>query len=75
MGVREIDPTAYNYVYFDQHIAVGGHAADEAAFSSCFHVGELAEDFSLVRLDDGVPVRLAELWKSKPLVMEFGSFT
>lgn len=27
------------------------------------------------RLGDGALVSLSELWRSKPLVMEFGSFT
>jgi len=69
------DLVAYNYTYFDQHVAEGGHKKDEAAFRACFHAGEIAEDFTLPRLDDGAGVRLSALWKSKPLVMEFGSFT
>jgi hypothetical protein len=69
------DLAAYNYMHFDQYVADGGHEKDEAAFRACFHVGEKAEDFTLLRLDDGAGVRLADLWKSKPLVMEFGSFT
>jgi hypothetical protein len=69
------DRDAYNYKYFDQHVAEGDHEKDEAAFRSCFHAGETAKDFVLPRLDDGAAVRLSSLWKSKPLVMEFGSFT
>jgi hypothetical protein len=68
------DLAAYNYAHFDQYVAEGGHEKDEATFRACFHVGEKAEDFTLPRLD-GAGVRLADLWKSKPLVMEFGSFT
>jgi len=65
----------YNYAYFDKYVAAGGHETDEAAFRASFRAGEAAEDFTLLRLDDGAQVKLAELWRSKPLVMEFGSFT
>lgn len=68
------DLAAYNYTHFDRHVAEGGHERDEADFRACFHAGEIAEDFTLPRLD-GAGVRLSDLWKSKPLVMEFGSFT
>jgi nicotinic acid phosphoribosyltransferase len=71
----EMDQAGYNYAYFDQHVAAGTDSEDEAAFRASFRAGEQAEDFSLVRLDDGAPVRLSDLWRSKPLVMEFGSFT
>jgi hypothetical protein len=67
--------TDYNYIYFDQYMAKGGHQRDEAAFRVNFRAGDPAADFSLPRLDDGDRVELASLWKSKPLVMEFGSFT
>jgi hypothetical protein len=65
----------YNYAYFDRHVAAGADSEDEAAFRASFHAGERAEDFALVRLDDGAQVNLSDLWRSKPLVMEFGSFT
>lgn len=66
---------AYNYRHFDQHVARGGDLEDEVAFRASPHAGELAENSTLVRLDDAAQVRLDELWRSKPLVMEFGSFT
>jgi hypothetical protein len=66
---------AYNYSHFDRYIAAGGHEDDEVTFRASFHAGEPAADFTLARLDEDVPVRLADLWRSKPLVMEFGSFT
>jgi regulator of RNase E activity RraB len=69
------DPAAYNYTHFDEHIAEGGERATVAAFRESFHVGERAEDHRLLRLDDGAQVTLSDLWRSKPLVMEFGSFT
>jgi hypothetical protein len=68
-------PADYNYAYFDQHVASGTDSADEAAFSGSFRAGDPAEDFALLRLDDGAWVKLSDLWRSKPLVMEFGSFT
>jgi hypothetical protein len=68
-------PDGYNYVYFDRHVAAGDDGRDEAAFRASFRAGEMAGDFTLVRLDDGARVNLSDLWRSKPLVMEFGSFT
>ncbi len=71
----EPGPAGYNYAYFDQHVAAGTDSEDEAAFRASFRAGDQAEDFTLLRLDDGVQVKLSDLWRSKPLVMEFGSFT
>ena len=65
----------YNYPLFDDYVAGGGDMADEAAFWDAPRAGERAADFLLPRLGDGAQVRLSELWRSKPLVMEFGSFT
>jgi hypothetical protein len=70
-----VDPALYNYAHFDEHVAEGGERGAAAAFRESFHVGERAEDCMLLRLDDGGQVRLSDLWRSKPLVMEFGSFT
>lgn len=67
--------SAYNYEYFDQHVAAGADIGDEDAFRASFHAGDPAESFTLVRLDDRERVNLSDLWRSKPLVMEFGSFT
>jgi hypothetical protein len=73
---RRMDASdGYNYVYFDRHVEAGADDADEAAFRASFGAGEPAGDFPLVRLEDGAQVRLSQLWRSKPLVMEFGSFT
>lgn len=77
MAAQNPDPQAaetYNYARFDEHVQ---HVRDSttAGFRQSLHVGERAADFALVRLDDGQQVRLADLWRSKPLVMEFGSFT
>ncbi len=61
--------------HFDDYVAAGGDAADEAAFWNSFRAGQRAGEFTLLRLGDGAQVRLSELWGAKPLVMEFGSFT
>jgi hypothetical protein len=76
MGEADRDSTGvYNYPRFDAHVAAGGDMADEAAFWASPRVGQRAPDFTLRRLGDGGSVRLSELWRSRPLVMEFGSFT
>jgi hypothetical protein len=73
--MTECELPEYNYSHFDQYVAKGGHEDDEAAFRANFHAGDPAADFSLHGLADGARIRLASMWKSKPLVMEFGSFT
>lgn len=70
-----VDLATYNYARFDEHIAEGGEQEAEAAFRQSFRAGQRAADLPLRRIDDGAQVRLADLWRSKPLVMEFGSFT
>lgn len=76
MGEADRDSTAvYNYPRFDEYVAAGGDLADEAAFWASPRVGQRAPDFFLPRLGGGGSVRLSELWRSGPLVMEFGSFT
>ena len=65
----------YNYRNFDAWVATLGDLADEAAFAASPSAGERAPDFTLPRFGDGAPVSLSGLWRSGPLVMEFGSFT
>ena len=65
----------YNYRNFDAWVEALGDLADEAAFAASPSVGQRAPDFTVPRLGDGALVSLSELWRSKPLVMEFGSFT
>lgn len=67
-------PAPYNYAHFDRHVEQGGHGEDEAAFRASFHAGDRAADFTVPQLD-GPPAALSALWRDKPLVMEFGSFT
>ena len=67
--------TSYNYSRFDDHVASEADAADESAFWASPRAGQRAPDFTLPRLGHGTPVTLSELWRARPLVMEFGSFT
>jgi hypothetical protein len=69
------EATTYNYRNFDSWVAAGGDLADEAAFAASPSAGQPAPDFKLAQLGDGAQVSLSALWRSKPLVMEFGSFT
>jgi hypothetical protein len=76
MGETGHDSTAaYNYSRFDGYVADGGDMADEHAFWASPRAGQRAPDFVVPRLGDGAGVRLSDLWRSRPLVMEFGSFT
>jgi hypothetical protein len=74
IGSRD-EAGSYNYPHFDAYVDAGGDLAEEAAFWRSAAGGQRAEDFTLSRLGDCAEVRLSELWRSKPLVMEFGSFT
>jgi hypothetical protein len=65
----------YNYAHFDDYVAAGDDVVDESAFWASPRAGQRAPDFSLPRLGDGADITLSDLWRSKPLVMEFGSFT
>jgi hypothetical protein len=70
------DGTAvYNYAHFDDYVAAGGDVADEEAFWASPRAGQRAPDFTQPRLGDGADITLSDMWRSKPLVMEFGSFT
>jgi hypothetical protein len=75
MGGMDSHEAPYNYPHFDAYVAAGGDLADEAAFWASARAGQPAPDFTLPRLEDGAQVSLAGLWRSRPLVMEFGSFT
>ena len=76
MGEADHDSiAAYNYPRFDEYVAAGSDMADEDAFRASPWAGQRAADFTLPRLGDGAQVSLSSLWRSKPLVMEFGSFT
>lgn len=74
-AAKDAHADEYNYAHFDEHVEQDHGDPISAGFRRSSHVGDRATDFTLVRLDDGRQVRLSELWRSKPLVMEFGSFT
>jgi hypothetical protein len=67
-------PVSYNYEHFDAYVAEGGEAAEFAAFPNHRHVGEQAPDAVLTALDGGQE-RLSDRWRTRTVVMEFGSFT
>jgi len=65
----------YNYERFDRYVEDGTEAREFAAFPDHLHVGDPAPDGVLMGLDDRQHHRLADRWRTRPLVMEFGSFT
>jgi hypothetical protein len=67
--------SAYNYERFDEYVTSGAELAEFGAFPDHLHAGDAAPDASLTALDDGREVRLSELWATRNLVLEFGSFT
>lgn len=67
--------TGYNYERFDEYVASGTDSAEFHAFPNVLHAGDPAPDASLTLLNDGSEVKLSNLWASRNLVLEFGSFT
>ena len=65
----------YNYERFDDYVESGADTAEFQAFPNILHAGDLAPDASLTVLNDGSEVKLSDLWASRNLVVEFGSFT
>jgi hypothetical protein len=65
----------YNYERFDTYVADGGEEAEFAAFPNRLHVGDPAPDAVLTALDSGRQERLAGRWRTRTVVIEFGSFT
>lgn len=65
----------YNYAHFDEYVASGREREEFAAFWEDLRAGDRAPDAALIQLEDAEPVRLSELWRDRPLVVEFGSFT
>ena len=46
-----------------------------SARKGSLHTGGKAPDFTVETLDTTIPVRLASLWKERPVVLVFGSYT
>lgn len=65
----------YNYEHFDEYVSSGAADAEFPAFRNVLHVGDRAPDFTVVRLDGEVSMAISDVWRSRPVVMEFGSFT
>ena len=70
-----MDAAEYNYVHFDAYVEQGGEQDEFGAFANRLHAGERAPGFEVVRLDDGAVLDVADLWRRRDVVMEFGSFT
>jgi hypothetical protein len=64
----------YNYQRFDVYVESGEDEREFGAFPNMLHAGERAPDGELTLLDGG-RARLSELWRQRPVVLEFGSFT
>ena len=67
----EDDVSEYNYASFP--LDMDGH--DFASFSSVLSAGGAAPDGELTDAHSGERVALSSYWKSKALVIEFGSFS
>jgi hypothetical protein len=68
-------PGEYNYNRFDEYVESGEDEIEFSSFPDHLHAGDPAPDATLTRLDDGATVRLSELWMTRNLVIEFGSYT
>jgi hypothetical protein len=66
--------TAYNYEQFDAYVEAGEDEREFGAFPNMLHAGERAPDGELTVLG-GASSRLSELWATRGVVLEFGSFT
>jgi len=65
---------AYNYERFDAYVEAGEDEREFGAFANILHAGERAPDGELTVLEAD-PVRLSQLWATRGIVVEFGSFT
>ncbi len=65
----------YNYQHFDQYVESGQEAVEFDAFPDHLHAGQAAPDFVALGVDDQRPIRLSEVWATRSVVLEFGSFT
>ena len=73
-GHRVTGVGGYNYERFDAYVERGDDAREFGAFPNMLHAGERAPDGELTVLE-GERVRLSELWRTRGIVLEFGSFT
>lgn len=62
---------AYNYHHFPEDL----DRELFAAFRDHLVVGDRAPDGALIDLASNAPVQLSQLWRSGPLILEFGSLS
>lgn len=67
--------STYNYPRFDEHVERGEDQVEFTAFGNSLHVGQPAPSFEVTPLDGGDRFDIADLWRRRGVVMEFGSFT
>ena len=61
--------------YRDYNYAVFTGEEDFDSFMGQPHVGARAPEITLLDLESGAPVALADLWRERHLMIEFGSYT
>jgi hypothetical protein len=66
--------SAYNYERFDAYVESGDDEHEFGSFPNALHAGERAPAGELTTLEGG-RVSLPELWRTRGVVLEFGSFT
>ena len=66
-----MDAKTYNYTAFT--VESNGTAFD--TFTHALHVSDPAPDGEMVDIATGQTVRLSDFWKTRPVVIEFGSYT
>jgi hypothetical protein len=67
--------SVYNYPRFDEYVEQGDEQDEFAVFANHLHVGQQAPSFQVTPLDGGDRFDIADLWRRRDVVMEFGSFT
>lgn len=65
----------YNYEHFDQYVEDGAEQREFSAFANLLHAGDAAPEISGTLLDDGAHATLSHIWRSRTVVVEFGSYT
>ncbi len=65
----------YNYARFDDYVADGREEVEFGAFAALLHAGDPAPEISGTLLDGGEPITLSKVWRSRTVVVEFGTYT
>ena len=69
-----VSEQGYNYDRFDSYVEGGAEEREFGAFPDLLHAGDVAPEISGVLLD-GASLSLSQVWATRPVVVEFGSFT